>query len=660
MIENWVASIEILRNTEYENKLMKELRKRLEILPIPVPASPVSVKLSTYDGKTNKNLLQCTVLNEKERCPAGGLITEFQSLFSRTSEDFGRTKLTKHRIDTEKHPPIEQHPRCLPFAKQEEVQKLIKDMKNNEVIEPSSSPWASPIVLVRKKDGSTRFCVDYRRLNDVAKKDSYPLQRIDDTLDTLAGNTWFPTLDLKSGYWQVELHPDDKEKTAFTTGQGLWQFKVMPFGLCNAPASFELLIETVLGGLSPSKCHLFRREVTYLGHIISVEGVRTDPDKISAVKDWNCPTDVHQFRSFFGLCTYYRKFVKNFSTIARPLHKLTEAKPKFIWTVDCNNAFNKLKDALTSAPILAYPEIGKQFIPDTYASNESIGAVLSQEIDGQERAIACFSKCRSIPERNYCVTMKELLAIVKAVEHFHPYLYGRRFLLRTYHASLTWLLNFKISEGQIARWIQRLQEIEKKFDVIGPIVHQVTTPSTSALDPWSDESVRKDQLADPEIKPIIEFKESCDEKSSWQDISPFHPTTKRYWALWDSLHLRKGVLYRKWESDDGKTFRWQLILPKTRISTVLKELHDSLTGGYFGVMKTLQKVRPLPRSSDGNNNILVVMDYFTKWPEAYPIPDREATVADVLVQHWMSRFGVPLQLHSDQGRNFDSAVCKRL
>ncbi|GFX51286.1 retrovirus-related Pol polyprotein from transposon 17.6 [Trichonephila clavipes] len=276
--------------------------------------------------------------------------------------------------------------------------------------------------------------------------------------------------------------------------------------------------------LSPSKCHLFRLEVTYLEHIISAEGVRTDPDKISAVKDWNFPTDVHHLRSFLGLCTYYRKFVKTFSTIARPLHKLTEAKPKLIWMVDCNNAFNKLNDSLTSAPILAYPEIGKQFILDTDASHESIGAVLSQEIDGQERVIAYFSKCLSKPERNYCVTRMELLAIVKASEHFDPYLYGRRFLLRTHHASLTWLLNFKNSEVLIARWIQRLQEIEKKFGVIDPTVRQVITPPTSALDPLTEESIRKDQLADPEIKPILEFKKSSDEKPSWQDIAPFHPT----------------------------------------------------------------------------------------------------------------------------------------
>ncbi|GFR30068.1 retrovirus-related Pol polyprotein from transposon 17.6 [Trichonephila clavata] len=215
--------------------------------------------------------------------------------------------------------------------------------------------------------------------------------------------------------------------------------------------------------LSPSKCHLFRREVTYLGHIISAEGVRTDPDKIWAVKNWKSQTDVHQLRSFLGLCTYYRKFVKDFSTIARPLHKLTEANQKFIWTDECNDAFNKLKDALTSAPILAYPEAGEQFILDTDASHESIGAVLSQEIDGQERVIAYFSKCLSRPERNYCVTRKELLAIVKAIEHFYPYLYGRRFLLRTDHASLIWLLNFKNPEGQIARWIQRLQDLLSKL-----------------------------------------------------------------------------------------------------------------------------------------------------------------------------------------------------
>ncbi|GFT76153.1 retrovirus-related Pol polyprotein from transposon 17.6 [Trichonephila clavipes] len=260
-----------------------------------------------------------------DKSSAERLFQEFEDVFSRNSSDIGHTTVTQHRIDTADHPPIKQHPRRLPFAKQEEVGTLLREMQENDIIEPSLSPWASPIVLVRKKDGSTRFCVDYRKLNDVTKKDSYPLPRIDDTLDTLSGHKWFSTLDLKSGYWQVEIHPEDREKTAFTSGQGLWQFKVMPFGLCNAPATFQRLMETVLKGLTfeacliylddviiggrtfeehlqnirkvlsklsdanlklnPSKCKFFQKEVNYLGHIISAEGVRTDPEKVSAVKN---------------------------------------------------------------------------------------------------------------------------------------------------------------------------------------------------------------------------------------------------------------------------------------------------------------------------------------------------------------------------------------
>ncbi|GFX74678.1 retrovirus-related Pol polyprotein from transposon 412 [Trichonephila clavipes] len=302
--------------------------------------------------------------------------------------------------------------------------------------------------------------------------------------------------------------------------------------------------------------------------------------------------------------------------IVRPLHKLTEAEQKFIWTFD-------------------------------YSSRESIEAVLSQEIDGQERVIAYFSKCLSKPERNYCVTRKDLLAIY---------------------------------QGQVARWIQRLQEydveirhrkgsthenadalsrrpcpesckycsrIEKKFGVIDSIVHQVTTPSTSALNPWSDESIRKDQPADPEIKPILEFKESSDEKPNWQDITSFHPTANRYWALWDSLHLRNGVLYRKWETEDGKKFRNKVRIDVEKCCRICdpcaaRKGPRKRTRGrlqLYNVGAPFERIAfdilgPLPRSSDGNNNILVVMDYFTKWPEVYPIPDQEAsTIAEVLVQH---------------------------
>ncbi|GBL77859.1 Retrovirus-related Pol polyprotein from transposon 297, partial [Araneus ventricosus] len=346
-------------------------------------------------------------LNEEQRTAVKELLQEFQNLFSTSDSDVGRCNMTQHRINTGNHPPIKQYPRRLPLAKKEEAERLVKEMVDNGIIEESSGPWASPIVLVKKKDGSTRFCVDYRKFNEITIKDSYPLPRIDDTLDALNGSQWFSTLDLKSGYWQVEIQHEDKEKTAFTTGQGLWQFKVMPFGLCNAPATFERLMETVLRGLtseaclvylddiiivgrtfqehlnnirkvfqrlqkanlklSPKKCRFFRKEVSYLGHIISADGVKTDPEKTTAVVDWPRPETVHDVRSFLGLCTYYRRFVRNFSAIARPLHKLTEARSNFNWTEECKKSFNSLKQALITSPVLTYPRTDKEFILDTDA-----------------------------------------------------------------------------------------------------------------------------------------------------------------------------------------------------------------------------------------------------------------------------------------------------
>ena len=326
-------------------------------------------------------------------------------------------------------------------------------------------------------------------MNEVTIKDAYPLPRIDDTLDALSGAEWFSTLDLASEYWQVELDEDAKEKSAFTV-RGLYQWRVMPFGLCNAPSRFERLMERILTGLhweillvylddiiiygktcedelarlrvgfqkmreaklkvKPKKCHLFKKKVAYLGHVVSAEGVSTDPDKIEAVKQWPAPKTVTEVRSFLCLASYYRRFIQGFAEIAKPLHRLTERNNTWHWTKECQETFRELKTRLINAPILAYPSSEGRFILDTDASGQVIGAVLSQVQNGVEKVISYASRSLNKPERNYCVTRRELLAVVYFIKKHCHYLYGRDFEVRTDHAALKWLLSFKDPEGQLA------------------------------------------------------------------------------------------------------------------------------------------------------------------------------------------------------------------
>uniref|UniRef100_A0AAV2MGF7 ribonuclease H n=1 Tax=Knipowitschia caucasica TaxID=637954 RepID=A0AAV2MGF7_KNICA len=254
------------------------------------------------------------------------------------------------------------------------------------IIEPSSSPWAAPLVLVRKRLGGWRFCVDYRRLNAVTKKDSYPLPRIDDALDYISGSSWFSSLDMRSGYWQVELSPQARAKTAFTFGQGLWQFRVIPFGLCNAPATFERLMERVLADIPRSHC------VVYLDDLL---------------------VHASDFSKALGHLSGVFS-AKNFASVAGPLHRLTDKGKPFIWTNSCDTAFNQLKAALTATPILAYPHVDLPYVVDTDASGTGIGAVLSQQGGEGERVVGYYSRALSREERNYCVTRRELLAVVMA------------------------------------------------------------------------------------------------------------------------------------------------------------------------------------------------------------------------------------------------------
>ena len=331
--------------------------------------------------------------------------------------------------------------------------------------------------LSDKKDGTTCFCVDYRRLNNSTKKDAFPLPRIDDSLNSLSGQAWFSTLDLASGYWQVRLSEDAKPKTAFATHSGLFQFNVMPFGLCNAPATFERLMSQVMRGLhwkcclvyiddilvfgndfesalhslelvlirvaeyglqlKSTKCNLFRTSVPFLGHIVGRASLECDPNKLSAAANWIPPSTIKGVREFLGFTGYYRRFVP------------TTQQSRNLWyaywgkTVSSNGQTLVRTLLRHCAPVLAFPKEDLPYIVDTDASDYGIGGVLSQCIEGTEHVIAYYSKSLNPAQQKYCTTRRELLAVVATLDHFKGYVWGPKFVVRTDHAALVWLKNLK-------------------------------------------------------------------------------------------------------------------------------------------------------------------------------------------------------------------------
>ena len=432
------------------------------------------------------------------------VLLEYIDLFAAKGMPLGRTSLIEHHIETGDAKPIKTPTRRFGPFYRKIVTEQVQSMLQQGVIQPSQSAWNLPLVLVKKPDGSYRCCEDARLLNEVTQKDAYPLPHISDCLDALVGASLFCSMDLNSGFWQIALESSSRAKTAFSTPDGgHYEFTVLPFGLCNAPATFERLIELVLRGLTwnqclaflddiivfgkdfdetlvrlkavfgrlkranlrlkPSKCHFFQKEVRFLGHCVSQSGVRPDERKIQAVKDWPTPRRLKDVRSFLGLASYYRRFIRSFSTVAAPMTALTEKNKPFVWDEACEQSFNQLKQALIQSPILDYPspDLSCQFILDCDASEVGIGACLSQVIEGEEKVVAYASKTLSGPQRRYCVTFRELLSVITFTRHFRHYLLGRKFVIRTDHSSLRWLSNFRdLDENMLSRWITRLSEYD--------------------------------------------------------------------------------------------------------------------------------------------------------------------------------------------------------
>ena len=443
-------------------------------------------------------------LSKAEQEQLKTFMIRYADQFSKDDFDIGFCDVIEHEIITKDVPPVKQNPRRLGPEQRIAADKIVEELLERGLVKPSKSAWASPIVMVKKKDNTYRMCIDYREVNKHSTLDAYPLPTVNQCISQLSQARWFCSTDLACGYWQVKVDENSKNKTAFCTRRGLFEWEVMPFGLSSACATFQRLMETILCEmrfdelliylddiliwgrnveetlerlgkfldklksanlkLKPNKCSLFQKEVQFLGHIVSDKGISCDPTKIEAIKSWKVPSNVKELKSFLGLCNYYKKFIDNYSTLAKPLTELTSLKVEFSWNEGCQRAFEQLKQSLISAPILGYPKNDGLFILDTDASDVGIGAVLSQVQNDQEVVITYGSRTLSPQEKNYCVTQKELLAIIHHIKIFKDYLLGKHFKVRTDHWSLKYLQHFREPEGQLARWLDFLQPFD--FEII--------------------------------------------------------------------------------------------------------------------------------------------------------------------------------------------------
>jgi len=604
------------------------------------------------------------------------------------------------------------------LAKSEDeiVQKEIENMLNQGIIRKSKSPYSFPLVVVKKKDNSNRICVDFRALNKVTIKDSFPLPRVDDILNNIGNAKYFSKLDFSSGYYQIPLASEDKMKTAFRTSKGLFEFNVLPFGLVNAPSHFQRVVNSILEKfigkfvhvylddiliysntleehlthlqkifdilveknikLKLKKCGIAKTQIDYLGYKVSFEKIQPQRDKCKSISEAKIPQNVNQLQTFLGMINYYRKFIANFSKKASPLYELLKKDVKFEFGPRQVIAFELLKKELTSKPIfLSVPNFSQPFTLQTDASNDGIGAILSQG----HKVIEYASRKLNTAERNYSTIEKELLAIVWSLQYFRYYLLGRSFVIETDHNPLTFIDKIK-SNSRIVRWKLKMAEYDYQIkykpgrfnnaDFLSRTSHEV-----NILDTLSLETIIKEQKSDPEVQ-------SIKQQSNYGVID--------------------GVIYNL---KKGK----RLLVPKSLRNEILELNHNHKLSGHLGFRKTYNKIKtnyiwpglknsveiwvnnckecqkknyskekigllnplpvvsdlferlgmdilgPLEKSQSGNQYILVITEYLSRYATAIPLKSIESKViAKEFVDKVVLTHGCPKNILTDRGTNFIS------
>jgi hypothetical protein len=731
---------------------------RTNTTEVPVALSPHSQGLFNEPNihiNSIKIEMDDTVLDSDQQKEIELLLQNYEDVFKSNGEP---SLLGEHRIETTTEEPISVPPYRLVPNRREILKKEINKMLDEKIIEPCSSPWAAPVVLVPKPNGDIRVCIDYRRLNTITIPDAYPIPRLDDLLHAAKPTPFMTSLDLKAGYWQIRIRKEDEDKTAFITPFGIFKFKRMPFGLRNAPATFQRLVDRfrvslehvkilaylddilILSSsfemhvkdlkdvlqkireynlvLNLEKCRFCRKTIKYLGHIITPDGLQTDPEKSKAIVDIPTPKDLKHLLSFIQMCSWYRRFIENFSAVAEPLTRLTRKNVKWVWNTEQEQAFQELKRRLITAPLLRPADETLPYTLKTDASAYALGAVLVQGEGPDEHPVEYASRLLIPAERNYSTTEREALAVIWALIKFRGYIEGLPVTVITDHQALKWLMNLKSPTGRLARWALMLQAYDVtikyqpgKLNVVADALSRPTSEEETQacevcnisidMPTRSLKEVREEQFKDAHLRQIIE---SLEETNSGENAG--------YWSSKGNF-MSNGLLYRLHPDTEGEDA--QLLVPEKEWANILKAYHDDPLAGHYGADKTFRKITqryywkgirkyiesyvkncidcqrfkpsnkkpagllqttsmnqrfetvafdlfgPLPTTEDGKNWIFIVEDVATRWVELFALDVASAeNCAMTLVNEIFLRYGVPRRLTSDNGTQFVSAVMQQV
>lgn len=584
------------------------------------------VSMSTFEPLRSD---EGTMLDEAERERFNALLQSNKDIFKAGGEP---TPYAEHYINTGEHLPVALPPYRIAPARKQLLKAELDNLLEAGIIEECEGPWAAPIVLVPKSDGSMRLCVDYQRLNAITVSDAYPLPRMDDLLHAAKRTNYMSTIDLQAAYHQVPVHEKHRDKTGFVTPFGSYRFLRMPFGLKNAPATFQRLIDRFRRGLSDivilaylddiivlsdsfdkhiedlqlvfdrlrqfclrakrSKCVFARSEVKFLGHLITKDGISVDPKKTAAIANRPAPRDAKQVLSFLQTCSWYRRFVANFAEISKPLSDLTKKGVTWQWSPQHQTSFETLKTALVTAPILQQNDETKPYVLRTDASAYALGAVLLQGEGAEEHPIEYASRLLNATERNYSTTEREALAVVWALDKFRGYVEGTKITIQTDHQPLRWLLSLKAPTGRLARWALSIQNYDLHIEYLpgkrNVVADTLSRPpcdhsSSAECDVCSvfveiprrtAQDIRAEQLKDPEVTKIIRCFESpdCSSISTWTDRGYL---------------MANGVLYRYVDEESEEA---QLVVPAHERERILREYHDDPTAAHYGAERTLRRI----------------------------------------------------------------------